>query len=155
MPADNGKTENIATTVTEVSERVILLIREEIELAKAEVTQKAMKLARGTAIGAAAGVFGIFAFFYLLATAAWGLNSVLGSVWEGFAIVFGVLAVLTVAGGLIAYRLIRVGPPMPTLAIDEAQKIRATVSASTESRAIGAGGAQSGAAAAGSRESES
>lgn len=136
MPAENGKPENIATAVTEVSERVTLLIREEVELAKAEVMQKVTKLARGAAIGAAAGVFGIFAFIYLLSTIAWGLNSVLGSVWEGFAIVLLILVVLTVAGGLIAYRMLRVGPPVPTLALAEAEKIRATVTGGPEAREI-------------------
>ena len=42
--------------------------------------------------------------------------------------------VLTVAGGLFAYRKLKVGAPMPTLAIDEAQKIRATVTAKSEPR---------------------
>ena len=134
MPAENGKPENIATTVTEVSERVTVLIRDEIELAKAEITQKVTKLARGLAIGAAAAVFGIFAFIYLLATAAWGLNDLLGSVWLGFLIVLVVLGALTVAGGLFAYKHLKVGAPMPTQAIDEAQKIRATVTAKPESR---------------------
>ncbi len=36
--------QNIATAIAEVSERATLLVREEIELAKAEVTEKAMKL---------------------------------------------------------------------------------------------------------------
>ena len=128
MPDSNG-TENIAKTVTEVSERVTVLIREELELAKAEITLKATKLARGAAIGAAAAVFGIFAFIFFLETAAWGLNSVLGSVWQGFLIVLIVLVLLTVGGGFLAYRLLRVGPPVPKLAIDEAQKIRDTVTA--------------------------
>ena len=133
MPAENGKPENIATTVTEVSERVTLLVREEIELAKAEITEKVKSLAVGAGVGAAAGVFGIFAFIFLLLTAAWGLNSLLGSVWLGFLIVLVLLVVLTVGAGLFAYRKHKVGPPVPTLAIDQAQKIRATVTAKPES----------------------
>ena len=133
MPAENGKPENIATTVTEVSERVALLVREEIELAKAEITEKVKSLAVGAGVGAAAGVFGIFAFIFLLLTAAWGLNSLLGSVWLGFLIVLVLLVVLTVGAGLFAYRKLKVGPPVPTLAIDQAQKIRATVTAKPES----------------------
>jgi len=129
LPAENAKPENIATTVAEISERVAVLVRDEIELATAEVKMKVTKLARGLAIGAAAGVFGIFAFIYLLSTAAWGLNSALGSVWEGFLIVLVALVILTVAGGLFAYRLLKVGAPMPTQAIGEAQKIRATMTA--------------------------
>ncbi|HWF72834.1 MAG TPA: phage holin family protein [Solirubrobacteraceae bacterium] len=132
MSADSGKHENIATTVTEVSERVSVLIREEIELAKAEVTHKLRSLATGLAVGVAAGMFGFFAFITLLFTAAWGLNQLLGSEYLGFAIVTGALLVLTVAAGLFAFRKFRVGPPVPTQAIDEAQKIRATVTAKSE-----------------------
>jgi hypothetical protein len=134
LPAENGKPENIATTVTEISERVTVLVREEIELAKAEVTHKLRSLATGLAVGAAAGVFGFFAFITLLFTAAWGLNQLLASEWLGFAIVTGTLMVLTVGAGLFAFRKFKVGPPVPKQAIDEAQKIRATVTAKSESK---------------------
>jgi uncharacterized small protein (DUF1192 family) len=132
LPAENGKPDNIATTVTEVSERVAVLVREEIELAKAEVTYKIKSLAVGLAVAAAAGVFGFFAFITLLFTAAWGLNQLLGSEWLGFAIVTGLLILLAVAGGVFAFRKFKVGAPVPKQAIDEAQKIRATVTAKSE-----------------------
>ena len=45
-----GAPQNIATAITEVSERATLLIHEEIELAKAEVTEKTTKLARGAVV---------------------------------------------------------------------------------------------------------
>ena len=40
-------TQNIAQAIQEVSERATLLVREEIELAKAEVTEKVTKLDQG------------------------------------------------------------------------------------------------------------
>ena len=80
MPASNGdKPENLATAVTEVSERVTLLIREEIELARAEVTQKISTLSKGLVAGAIGAVFGLLAIPFLLLTVAWGLNSLLSS----------------------------------------------------------------------------
>ena len=132
MPASNGKPDNLATAVTEVSERVSLLVREEIELAKAEVTQKVSSLARGAAAIAVAAVFGLLAVPFGLLALAWGLNSALTSIWLGFVIVFGLLLVLTVSVGMFAWRKLRVGPPTPHMAIDEAKKIRQTVSASSE-----------------------
>ncbi len=48
-PADG--LQNIATALTDVSERVAVLVREEVELAKAEVTEKASRLARGAVVG--------------------------------------------------------------------------------------------------------
>jgi hypothetical protein len=132
LPAENGKPENIATTVTEVSERVTVLIRDEIELAKAEVMQKLRSIGVGLAVGAIAGVFGFFAFIMFLFTASWGFNQLLGSEWLGFLIVTGTLGVLGVGAGLFAFRKLRVGPPVPKQAIDEAQKIRATVTAKSD-----------------------
>jgi uncharacterized small protein (DUF1192 family) len=128
LPADNSS-ENFAAAVTEVSERVSVLVREEIELAKAEMTQKASSLTRGAAAVAAGAVFGIFAVILGLGTLAWGLNSLIGSLWLGFAIVFVLLLVLTAGAFIFAMRKLKVGAPTPAMAIDEAKRIRATVSA--------------------------
>ena len=128
MPAEsNGKPDAIATTVTEVSERVSTLVREEIELAKAEMTQKASTMARGAAAGAAGSVFGVFAVVMGLFTLAWGLNSALGSEWEGFAITFALLCGLTLGAFMFARSKLKTGAPTPSMAIDEAKKIRETV----------------------------
>jgi hypothetical protein len=134
MPSENGKPDNIATTVTEVSERVTVLIREEIELAKAEVAGKLRSIKFGIALAVLAGVSGFFAFVMLLFTAAWGFNQLLGSEWLGFAIVTGTLMTVTVGGAVLAFKKFKVGAPVPKQAIDEAQKIRATVTAKSENR---------------------
>jgi hypothetical protein len=129
LPDSNGQPDNIATAVTEVTERMSLLVREEIELAKAEITVKATKIARGAAAGAAGAVFGVFAIVFGLLTLAWGLNSLFNSLWEGFAVVFVLLLILAVGAFLFAWRKLQVGPPAPTMALDEAKKIRDTVAA--------------------------
>jgi hypothetical protein len=128
LPA-NGSPENFATVVTEVSERMSVLVREELELAKAEMTEKVSSLARGAAAIAVGAVFGIFALIMGLGTLAWGLNSLLSSLWLGFLITFAVLLVLTGGAFLFAWRKLKVGAPTPKMAIDEAKKIRETVSA--------------------------
>jgi uncharacterized small protein (DUF1192 family) len=135
LPADPGN-ENLATAVTEVSERVTVLVREEIELAKAEMMEKVRSLTRGAIAIAAGGVFGFFALIYVLSTLAWGLDAIItdsaGSIWVGFAIVAGALLALTVGAFLFAWRKLKVGAPTPHMAIDEAKKIRATVSTKSE-----------------------
>jgi hypothetical protein len=137
LPADNGRPDNLAQTVTEISDRMTNLVRDEIELAKAEVGHKALSLLRGTVAIAAGAVFGVFAIVMGLEAAAWGINAILvpgaGSIWEGFLIVFGALAVLAVAAFMFAWRKLKVGaPPTPTMAIAEAKQIRATVAAKSE-----------------------
>ena len=123
----------IADAVTQVSERAALLVREEIELAKAEMTAKARKLAIGAVVGIVAGVFVLTGLFFLLNSAAWGAYLIFGGTayWAGFMIVAGALFVLGALAGGLAYRARRKGsPPAPTMAIDEAKKIRETVTAS-------------------------
>jgi hypothetical protein len=107
---------------------VSLLIREEIELAKAEMVTKVSSIARGAVAVVVGAVFGVFALVFGLETAAWGLNSALNSIWAGFAIVFAVLLLLTAFAFVFAWRKLKVGAPTPTMAIDEAKKIRSTVS---------------------------
>jgi hypothetical protein len=136
LPAENNRNENVAKAMTEVSERMSMLVREEIELARAEITQKLSSIVKGAAAIAAGAVFGVFAIIFALETLAWGLDRVLvngaGDLWLGFIITFGVLGGLAVFAFLFAWRKLRVGAPTPKMAIDEAKKIRATVAAKSD-----------------------
>jgi uncharacterized membrane protein YgcG len=131
LPDSNGQPDNFASAITEVSERITALVHDEIELAKAEMTAKARSLARGTIAVAAGAVFGVFAIVFFLVTLALVFSDLLvsgfGAVWSGFAIVLAVLILLMVGAFLFAWRKLRVGAPTPTMAIDEAKKIRETV----------------------------
>jgi uncharacterized membrane protein YqjE len=132
LPADDRQATTLAETVTQVSERVSLLVREEIELAKAEMAAKVRKLAIGAVVGVVAGVFVLTGLFFLLNSAAWGAYLIFGGTayWAGFLIVAGLLFILGALAGGLAYRAMRKGtPPAPTMAIDEAKKIRETVTA--------------------------
>ena len=133
--------QNIATAIAEVSERATLLVREEIELAKAEVTEKATKLAKGAVVGIAAGVFFVTALVFALVGCAWLLYYYLPgnefTYFWGFFAMAVILVVLGVLAGLIAARVVKKGsPPVPTMAIEEARKIRETVSASARRGAL-------------------
>ena len=123
------QTSELGQAIQEVSEKASLLVREEIALAKAELTQKISSLARAAAIGAAAGVFAVFALIYFFHFIALGLASLFGvGAWVGYLIVFGVLILLAVLAGFVAARLVRKGvPPTPTMAIEEAQLIKQTI----------------------------
>jgi hypothetical protein len=133
-----SETQNIATAITEVSERATLLVREEIELAKTEVAEKATKLAKGAVVGVAAGVFLVTALFFVLIGCAWLLYYELPignayTVFYGFFAMAIILVVLGIIAGLIAAKVVKKGsPPVPSMAIEEAQKIRETVSAGAD-----------------------
>jgi H+/Cl- antiporter ClcA len=123
---------SIAQAIQEISERAMLLVHEEIELAKAEISQKVSKLVKGAAIGAAASFFVIGALIMLLNGTAWFVNWVGGwpddQVFWGFLITAGVLLLLAGLAGWIAAKAFKAGsPPIPEMAIHEAQKIKDTV----------------------------
>lgn len=127
----------IAAAIAEVSERATLLVREEIELAKAEVAEKAGKLAKGAVVGIAAGIFFLTALFFILIGCAWLLYYYLPigdqfTYFWGFFAMALILVILGLIAGLIAARAVKRGaPPMPDMAIEEARRIRDTVSGGT------------------------
>jgi cytochrome c biogenesis protein CcdA len=127
LAADDQKTSELGVAVQQVSEQVSVLFREEIELAKAEVTAKVTSLGRGAVAAILGAVFGFFWLIFALLTLAWGLNSLLDSIWLGFAIVMGLLLVLTGGVLLFALRKLKVGAPTPDMAIEEGKKIRETI----------------------------
>lgn len=138
-PRGSDSPKNIAAAITEVSERAQLLVREEIELAKTEVTEKATKLVKGAVVGIAAGVFLVTALFFVLIGCAWLLyyelpiGNAFTFFWGFFAMAL-ILVVLGIIAGLIAAKVVKKSsPPVPSMAIEEAQKIRETVSAGADS----------------------
>jgi Putative Actinobacterial Holin-X, holin superfamily III len=115
--------------VGEVSQKASLLVREEIELAKAEVTQKVTRIAKGAGFFAGAGVLLFFMVFALLLFLGFGIADWTGlKDWVGFAIVTAGMLVLAALLGLLGLRSIKRGtPPVPELAIEEAKKTRAAL----------------------------
>jgi hypothetical protein len=146
--------QGIAAAITEVSERASVLIREEIELAKTEITEKTTRLAKGAVVGVVAGVFFLTALFFVLIGCAWLLYYELPigndfTYFWGFFAMAVILVVLGAIAGLLAAKVVKSGaPPAPTMAIEEARKIRETVSSSTDAKAdAGASDAKAGAGA--------
>jgi uncharacterized membrane protein YqjE len=129
--SSQNSTQNIAQAIQDISERAQLLVREEIELAKTEVTVKVTKLVRGSVVGIVAGVFVIGGLMLLLNGLSWLAWYELfpdNQFFWGFFVVAAVLFLLAALAGFIAARAFQAGsPPKPELAIDEAKRIRATV----------------------------
>ena len=133
MPPPDGADKSLGEIVADVSEKASQLVREEIELAKAEVKDKVSKLTRGAVAGAAAGVFLIFGITMFFHGLAWLFNDLFNwdnDLWAGFAVVTGILFLLGILAGLLALRLFKKGsPPTPDLAIEEAKRMRAELEA--------------------------
>ena len=131
--ATDSPTHDLAQTVQDISERAALLVREEIELAKAEVTEKITKLLRGIVIGLAAGLFVVVGLLFLLHGMAWLAWYVLPtgnnlSYFWGYFVVAGLLFGLGGLAGFLAAKFFKQStPPVPTMAIKEAGLIKRTL----------------------------
>jgi uncharacterized membrane protein YqjE len=147
QPPRDGRAEpphNIATAISEISDRATLLVREEIELAKAELSEKATKLAKGAIVGVAAGIFLVMALIFVLVGCAWLLYYYLPgndfTYFWGFFAMAVILVLLGLLAGLIAARVVkRATPPVPSMALEEARRIRETVSSPPDSPPPAAG----------------
>ena len=114
----------LADLVVDVSENASVLVREEIELAKAEVSAKLNKLGRGAGVGVAAGTFAFLALILILHGIAWLLGEEVfdGNIWAGYFVTAGIFLLIAALAGFIAYRSLKAGsPPVPVQAIEEAK----------------------------------
>jgi hypothetical protein len=121
---------SVPELVFDVSEKTSALIREEIALAKAEVSEKVAQLVRGSVVGIVAGVFAFLALILIMHGFAWLLNDLFfdDSVWAGFLIEAGLFLLVAAIAGLLAYRAVQAGaPPLPEQAIEEAKRTRAVL----------------------------
>jgi uncharacterized membrane protein YqjE len=117
----------VGELVFEVSDRASVLVREEIELAKTEVTEKFNRLLRGSVVGFVAGVFVLLALVMVMHGVAWLLNDLFfeDDFWAGFLIEAAGFLLIAGGAGFYAYRAFKRGaPPTPDMAIEEAKEIK-------------------------------
>lgn len=113
---------SVAELVKQLTEQTSTLARKEVELAKAEMTQKAKRTGLGAGMFGGAGVLALAAFAALTACFILALNLVLDA-WLSALIVAGAYA--TVAGGLAltGKSSIQKGtPPVPRQAVDSSKE---------------------------------
>jgi protein-S-isoprenylcysteine O-methyltransferase Ste14 len=128
-PPPSKADKQLGEIVNDVSSKASLLVKEEIELAKAEITTKAKKLGIGAGLIAVAGVFMVFFLIFFLHMLALGFADWFGlKDWVGYAMVCILLLIGAAILALVARGMLKKGsPPVPTMAIDEAKKTRAAI----------------------------
>ena len=127
-PPPNAE-KQLGDIVADVTAKANLLVKEEIELAKAEVAQKAKRLGIGAGLIAVAAVFMLFFLIFFLHMLALGFADWFSlKPWVGYAIVCVLLLVGAGILALIARSAFKKGsPPTPQMAIEEAKKTRAAI----------------------------
>ena len=129
-PPKDADRRSVGELVFDVSERTSSLIREEIQLAKTEVSEKVGSILRGSVVGIAAGTFAFLALILIMEGIAWLLNEEVfdGKTWPGFFIEAAVFLLIAAGAGLFAYRAVQAGaPPVPEQAIEEAKRTRSVL----------------------------
>src|SRR3989442_6178681 len=121
--SENGMTppeaeKSLGEIVGEVSQKASLLVREEIELAKAEVSTKVSRIGKGVAAFGVAGFIALLGLIFVFDTLAWGIQDWFGvKIWVGFGIVTVGLFVLAGLAAFLGARFVKRGsPPVPEMA---------------------------------------
>ena len=94
LPDPNGKTDSLGQLLGEVSRDLSTLFRQEVELAKAELSQSARKAGKGAGMLGGAGVAGLMTLLFLSLALMWGLGLLIGNTWSSIivAVIWGIVA---------------------------------------------------------------
>lgn len=102
----------------DLSTQVSALVRQEVQLAKTEITSKVAGLAVGAAALAVAALMGLSAFLVILAAAVAALSLVL-PVWAAALIVAVVLLIIAGVAAMVGIKKIKSAtPPVPVKTIE-------------------------------------
>jgi len=99
-PGPDEDRRSLGTLVGDIGKELSTLMRQEVDLAKAEAKQSASQAGRGIGMYAGAGVAGLLFLVFLSVAAWWALGGVIGRGWSGlivaviWAIIAGILAML-------------------------------------------------------------
>jgi hypothetical protein len=104
------------------------LVKQQIELAKSEMSYSAKQAAATSGMFVGAGVLGFLAFIFILVAGAYGIVAAGLPEWAGFLIVAGTLLLIAAILGVVGRsRAKKVGPP--ERAIAQAQQTKEALAA--------------------------
>jgi len=108
MPAPDSRA-TVGELFSEVAEDLSTLMRQEVELAKAELRQSAIRAGKGAGLLAGAGVSGHMVLLFASVAAWWSIGDVTGHGWSAL-IVAAIWLVIAAALGLMGRREISAVP---------------------------------------------
>jgi len=93
---EKAATTSLGDLLAEVSGDISTLMRQEVELAKAELKQSATRTAKGAGLLAGAGYGALMALFFLSVALWWALIPVMGGAWAAIvvALIWAVIALV-------------------------------------------------------------
>ncbi|WP_407938064.1 phage holin family protein [Nakamurella panacisegetis] len=109
METSNDTPRSLGELISEITTDLSTLMRQEVELAKAELTQSAKRAGKGTGLFAGAGGAGHFVLLFLSISLWWALGDHLGYGWSALivAILWGIAAAVMALMGKKEFSAIR------------------------------------------------
>ncbi|RXZ72452.1 phage holin family protein [Agromyces albus] len=123
---------SLGDLIAEVSSDVSTLMRQEVELAKAEIRQTAIRAGKGAGMYGAAGVAGLLTALFLSIAVWWGLGYLIGNAWSAV-VVAAIWAIVAVVLALVGKREFDSVDGMPKT-VDSIKKIPDTLKRNEENR---------------------
>jgi hypothetical protein len=116
----------------EVSRDISTLMRQEVELAKAEIRDSAKKAGKGAGLMGGAGYAALMAVFFLSIALWWALGTLVGNGWSGVivAVLWAIVAAILFAVGKSSMKKVK-GIPQT---IDTVKQIPDTLKKNEENR---------------------
>ncbi|MGV8908125.1 MAG: phage holin family protein [Propionicimonas sp.] len=92
---------SIGELMGDVTRDLSVLLRQEVELAKAELRESASQAGKGSGLLAGAGVAGFLTLLFISIATWWGLGYLIGNAWSGLvvAVIWGIVAAALVSRG--------------------------------------------------------
>ena len=130
--AAGGERPSIGEMLSEISTDITTLVRQEVELAKAEVQQSAKRAGKGAGMFAGAGVAGHMTLLFVSVAAWWGIGDATGHGWSALiiAVVWAVIGAVLAASGRSEIKTVT-GVPQTAATV---KKIPAAAAGHEESR---------------------
>jgi Flp pilus assembly protein TadB len=98
---ERAATTSLGDLLAEVTRDISTLMRQEVELAKAELRQSATKAGKGAGLFAGAGVAGHMTLLFLTIALWWALGYLVGNAWSALivAVLWGIVAAVLALRG--------------------------------------------------------
>ncbi|WP_207455539.1 phage holin family protein [Herbiconiux sp. SYSU D00978] len=103
---------SLGALLGEVTKDISTLFRQEVALAKAEVTESGKKAGKGAGLFAGAGVAGHFTLLFLSIALWWALGYLVGNAWSALivAVIWGIVALVLALQGRKEFQKIKGAP---------------------------------------------
>jgi len=113
---------SVGQLIGEVTKDLSTLMRQELELAKAELKVEAKKAGQGAGMFGAAGFAGYMVLLFLSLALMWGLSNVMDTGWAGLivAALWGVIGAVSFVMGRAKFRQVN---PKPERTVDTLQQV--------------------------------